>query len=152
MFDPNSEYRYFTKYDAFWSHIFNYACLRRKAYCYRRGSKLWKNCMYKKHSWKWLVRWIHISHPQPPGSAPSHKLQTPSKESGIFQSLGITCSFLLKGKVERGAWHNAPLNTLLGRCPWSMTKLNQWWRAYCVFAYHQHNEQKLSTTEFRKLH
>ena len=30
----------FAKYDAFCSHIFNYACLRRKAYCYRRGSKL----------------------------------------------------------------------------------------------------------------
>ena len=38
--DPNSEY--FTKYGAFCSHIFNCACLRRKAYCYRRGSKLWK--------------------------------------------------------------------------------------------------------------
>ena len=23
---------------------------------------------------------------------------------------------------------------------------------YCVFAYHQHDEQKLSTVEFRKLH
>ena len=45
-----------------------------------------------------------------------------------------------------------PLNTLLGRCHWSMTKLKQWWRAYCVFAYHQHDEQKLSTVEFRKLY
>ena len=29
-------------HDAFCSHIFDYACLRRKAYCYRRGSKLCK--------------------------------------------------------------------------------------------------------------
>ena len=29
----------FAKYDAFCSHIFDYACLRRKAYCYRRDSK-----------------------------------------------------------------------------------------------------------------
>ena len=34
----------------------------------------------------------------PPGSSPSHKLQKPSKESGIFQSLGTISSFLLKGK------------------------------------------------------
>ena len=36
--DPNSEC--FSKYDAFCSHIFDYACLKRKAYCYRRGSKI----------------------------------------------------------------------------------------------------------------
>ena len=30
----------------------------------------------------------------PPGSAPGHKLQKPSKESGIFQSLG-TINFVL---------------------------------------------------------
>ena len=35
----------FTKYDAFCSCIFDYACLGRKAYCYRKGSKLWKNCI-----------------------------------------------------------------------------------------------------------
>ena len=49
---------------------------------------------------------MHIAYPlfYPPGSAPGPKLQKPSKESGIFQSLGtITCSFLLKGRVKRGA-------------------------------------------------
>ena len=30
------------KYDAFCSHIFDYACSRRKAYRYRRGLKLQK--------------------------------------------------------------------------------------------------------------
>ena len=37
-FDSNPEC--FANYDAFCSHIFGYACLRRKAYRYRRGSKL----------------------------------------------------------------------------------------------------------------
>ena len=36
---------YFAKYDAFCSHIFDCACLRRKAHCNRRGSRLWKNCI-----------------------------------------------------------------------------------------------------------
>ena len=53
--------------------------------------------------------------------APGHKLQNPSKESGIFQSLGTIyfVNFLLKDKVKRRGrgggegWHNAPLNTLL---------------------------------------
>ena len=47
--------------------------------------------------------------PTPPEFAPSHKPQKPSKESGIFQSLGTTCSFLLKGKVKRrGAMAQCP--------------------------------------------
>ena len=44
FFAPKSEC--FTKYDAFYSCIFDYACLGRKAYCYRKGSKLWKNCIH----------------------------------------------------------------------------------------------------------
>ena len=40
FFYSNSEC--FAKYDAFCSHIFDYACLRRNlAYCYQRGPKLW---------------------------------------------------------------------------------------------------------------
>ena len=35
---------------AFCSHIFNCACLRRKAYCNRRGLKLRKICIHQKHS------------------------------------------------------------------------------------------------------
>ena len=42
----------------------------------------------------------HSTHP--PRSAPGHKLQKPSKESRVFQSLDTICSFLLKGKVKRG--------------------------------------------------
>ena len=36
-------------YDAFCSHIFDYACLRRIAFCNRRGSRLWKNCIHQKY-------------------------------------------------------------------------------------------------------
>ena len=50
----------------------------------------------------------------PPRSVPSHKLQKPSKEYGIFQLLG-TINFVLvyqKAESKGGAWPNAPLNTL----------------------------------------
>ena len=30
-------------------YFFDYASLGRKAYCYRKGSKLWKNCIHQKH-------------------------------------------------------------------------------------------------------
>ena len=40
FFDPNSEC--FVKYDAFCLHIFDYACLWRKTYCYQRGSNYGK--------------------------------------------------------------------------------------------------------------
>ena len=45
---------------------------------------------------------MHTLIPPLPGSAPSHKLQKPSKEFGIFQSLGTICSFLLNSKVKEG--------------------------------------------------
>ena len=54
----------------------------------------------------------------PPGFAPGHKLQKPSQQPGIFQSLG-TINFVLfyqKAESKREAWNNAappPLNTLL---------------------------------------
>ena len=45
----------------------------------------------------------------PPGSAPGHTLQKPSKEFGIFQSLG-TINFVRFTKMQSqkgGPWHNA---------------------------------------------
>ena len=47
---------------------------------------------------------MHTPHPTPLGSAPGHKLQKPSKESGMFQSLGTISFvlFLLKGRVKKG--------------------------------------------------
>ena len=60
FFAPNSECC--TKYDAFCSYIFHYAYLGRKVYCYRKGSKLWKNCIHQKHVWKRLVGGMHSPH------------------------------------------------------------------------------------------
>ena len=53
----------------------------------------------------------------PPGSAPSHELQKPLKESGIFQSLGTICLFLLKGKVKRGPWRGGQAKIWGGMAP-----------------------------------
>ena len=77
--------------------------LWRKAYRYRRGSKLWK-IVYIKNIFE--NGWWEDAYPSTYllGSTPSHKLQKPSKESGIFQSLG-TINFyylLLKNRVKRG--------------------------------------------------
>ena len=45
FFVPNFECC--TKYNAFCSYIFDYDCLLgRKAYCYRKGSKLWFKKLY----------------------------------------------------------------------------------------------------------
>ena len=30
-------------------NIFDYACFGREDYCYRIGSKLWRNCIHQKH-------------------------------------------------------------------------------------------------------
>ena len=39
----------FTQYGAFCSYIVDNAGLGRKVYCYRKGSKLWKNRIQQKH-------------------------------------------------------------------------------------------------------
>ena len=70
------------------------------------------------------------------GSAPGHKLQKPSKESGIFQSLG-TINFVLcyqKGESKRRAWSNAPhlLNTLLVLSTHNRKCAN---KMHCIFLY-----------------
>ena len=100
LFDANSEC--FAKYDAFCSHIFDYACFRREAYCYRRDSKLRKNCIHRKHFRKWLVGGC-ISFILPPGSAPGYELPIPLKESGIFQSLASLVLFCFtKRQSQKG--------------------------------------------------
>ena len=114
FFYPNSECC--AKYDTFCSHIFNYACVRRKVYSYRRGSKLWKICMHRKHFWKWLVGGC-IPLILFPGFAPGHKLQKPPKDLAYFSHLASSVVFLLsKRQSQRGGGHGtmAPLlNTLL---------------------------------------
>ena len=89
FFDPDSEC--FARYDAFCSHIFNYACLGREAYSYRKGSHYRKiACIKNIFENGWWENAYSSSYPS--GFAPGHKLQriqrgrmqNPSKESGIF--------------------------------------------------------------------
>ena len=66
--------------------------------------------------WKMVGGRMHTPHPTPPVSVPGHKLQKPSKECGIFQSLGIINFALITKKAESKGGHDpmAPsLNTLL---------------------------------------
>ena len=78
-----------------------------------------------------------------PGSALGHNLQKPSKESGILQLLGtfkFVC-FLLKRRVKRGAWPNAPhlLNTLLALSTHNRKCANKMHRIFfdfnCIFIF-----------------
>ena len=81
FFDPNSEC--IAKYDAFCSHIFDYAYIRRKAYCYQKGSN-YRKIVYIKSVFEncWWEDAFPSSYPSV--SAPGHKLQKPPKKSGIF--------------------------------------------------------------------
>ena len=99
----------FAKYDAFCSHIFDHACLLLKAYglLLPKRFEIMENCItYIKSIVEngWREDACSSSyHPIPPVSAPGHKLHKPSKESGIFQSLGII-NFVLftKKQNQRG--------------------------------------------------
>ena len=96
--------------------------------------------MEKLHTSKTFLKWLMggcIPLILPPRSAPGHKLQKPSKESGIFQSL-VTINFVLFYRTARskegGAWPNfppLPLNTLLTKM-WqiSQTNLNSLFNLY----------------------
>ena len=81
------------KYDAFCLNIFEYACLRRKTIAIEEIQN-YEKIVYIKHIFK-NGKWGD-AYPSsyPPEFAPGHKLQKPSKEFGIFQSLG-TISFVL---------------------------------------------------------
>ena len=97
-----------------------YACLRLIAV---EEARNYQKAVYIKNIFQ--NGWWEEAYPSscPPRSTPGHKLQKPSKESGIFQSLDTInfVNFLLKDKVKRKGlgggggrgWHNAPLNTLL---------------------------------------
>ena len=94
----------FAKYDAFCSYSFDYAvdyaCLRRKNYRYRRGSKLWKNSInHIKNIFE--NGWWEDAYPSsyPRGSVLGHKLQKPY----IFQSLGpLILFFFTKRRRQNG--------------------------------------------------
>ena len=123
FFGPTSES--FAKYDAFCSHIFDYACLRRKASIAIEGVRdFGKIRIHQKHFCKWLVGGcITYLSSYSPGSAPGHKLQKQSKECNMLQSLGTISFFffLLKGRFKKGGRHGTisppeyALNTRKGK-------------------------------------
>ena len=117
FFDLNSEC--FTKYNAFCSHIFDYAFLTRNAYCFQRGSKLQKLVkLTSKTFLKMAGGKMHTPHPTPLHKALAiscRSYRTHQKSLALFSHMApLILFFLLKGKVKGGgAWSNAPLNTLL---------------------------------------
>ena len=88
----------------------------------------------------------------PPGSAPGHKLQKPSKESGIFQSLG-TINFVLfskKRSQKGGAWPNAPylLNSLVALSTHNQKCANKMQRIFLyLIAYLSSNHEKATNVQ-----
>ena len=67
--------------------------------------------MEKLYTSKTFLKWL-VGECMPLILAPGHKLQKPSKESGIFQSLGTVNFVFVYQKAELkevGARHNAPL-------------------------------------------
>ena len=114
FFDPNSEC--FAKYDAFCLLIFNYACLGVRLVAieevrnYRKFVCI-KN-IFENGWWQDAYPSSYLS-----GFAPGHKLQKPSKESDIFQSLVApsVLFFFTKRQNQKGGHITMapPLNTLL---------------------------------------
>ena len=74
------------RYDAFCSHVFDYACLRRNLRLILLSKRF--KIMEKLYTSKTFLKMAGGR-----GSASDHKLQKPSKESGIFYSLGTTIFF-----------------------------------------------------------
>ena len=115
FFDPCFEC--FAKYDAFCAHIFDYSCLRRKAYCYGRGSKLYK-IVCTKTFLKMAGGRMHIPHPTPLDPPLAISCRNHQKSLAYFNHLAsLILFFFTKMQSQNGggrAWHNAPhLNTLV---------------------------------------
>ena len=103
FFDPNLEY--FAKYDTLCSHIFNYACLKRKAYSYRIVSKLYKKLLYASKTFlKMAGERIHIPHPPPmdPPWPMAISYRNHQKNLAHFSHLAPLVLFvLLKDSIKR---------------------------------------------------
>ena len=101
LFDPNSEC--FAKYDAFCSQIFKYACLRQKAYSYRRGSKLQKKLYASKIFLKMAGGRMHILYPTPLDLPVAISYRNHQKNLAYFSHFApLVLFFSLKGRVKRG--------------------------------------------------
>ena len=116
FFDPNSEC--FAKYDTFCSHIFDYACSRRIRLMAIEEVRNYGKIACIKNIFE--NGWGEDAYPSsyPSGFAPNLKLQKPSKESGIFQSLGtISIVLFTKRQSQKGGGGHGTMassvNTLL---------------------------------------
>ena len=105
FFDSNFEC--FAKYDAFCSLIFDYTCLRRKAYCYGRGSKLCKT-VCTKTLMKMAGGRMYTPHPIPQDLPEAISCRNHQKSLAYFNHLTPFVLFLFTKKQSQrggGAWH-----------------------------------------------
>ena len=113
LFDPNSGC--FAKYDAFCSHIFDYACLKRKAYSYQKVRNYKKIvCITNIFENGWWEDAYPLSFPS--GSTPGHKLQKPPTNLAYRSHLAPLVLFLFTKRKSQKGGHGtmAPLlNKLL---------------------------------------
>ena len=95
FFAPKSEC--FTKYEAFCSHTFDYACLGRKAYCYRKGLKLWKKLHSLNTCFKMAGGGMHPTlDPPPPALITMSLTTTPTSRFGFSKMGGKVCQSCLE--------------------------------------------------------
>ena len=109
FFDPNSEC--FGKYDAFCSRVFDVRAKGVRLIAMEEVRNYGK-IVYIINIFEMAGGRMHAPHP----IAPGHKLQKPSKESGLFQSLGTINFFFFTKRRSQKRWgvrHNVPLNTPL---------------------------------------
>ena len=120
FFDPNFEC--FAKYDAFCSHIFSYACLRRKAYfySYRREFEIIEELYASENIFEngWWEDAYPSYYPTPLDSPLAISYRNHQKSLAYFSHLTPLeyCSYLLKGRVKKGGGHGTmapPPNMLL---------------------------------------
>ena len=106
VFDANSEC--FAKYDAFCSHIFDYARLRRKRLIAIERFETMEKLFASKIFLKLAGGRMHSPLSYPHGSAPGHKLRKSSKESAYFIHLAplILFFFTIKESQKGRALHN----------------------------------------------
>ena len=106
------------KNDAFCSHIFDYACFRRKAYRYGRGSKLQKKLHTPKTFLKMAGGRMHTPHPTLLNQPLAINYRNHQKILAYFSHSAPLVWFLFTKRWSQkgGPWHNAlSLNMLLAR-------------------------------------
>ena len=117
IFDPNAQC--FAKYDEFCSHIFDYTCLRRKAYCLSKRFEIMEKLYASKAFLKIKMAggWMYAPHPTPLDPPLAISYRNHQKSLAYFIHLApVVLFFLLKGRVKRGrGTAQCPLNTLLPR-------------------------------------